>query len=224
MHKQKNGVGAAKVVASMVAAGILGCSALAQAAVVAFDYSQAFSGTAPTTSAPWLTATFDDHSAVGNVSLVIAANGLGSQSVTSIYFNLDPALSVSSLVFSFNAGGSSAPAPTVLQGTNAYRADGDGYYDIKLDFPPPNGAERFDNSDTAFFTISGANLTASSFRFLSYPGPGNNAGPFYSAAHIQGIPTGYGTTGGWVAPVPVPAALWMFVPALLGMTGFMRRR
>ncbi len=73
-----------------------------------------------------------------------------------------------------------------------------------------------------FFNITGANLTASSFGFLSQPGPGNNSGPFYSAAHIQGIPTGYGTTSGWVAPVP--AALWMFAPALLGMAGFMRRR
>lgn len=224
MHKYKNVSGTAKRLASILAVGILGCVPLAQAAVVTFDYTLTFSGTAPTTSAPWLTATFDDHNATGSVSLTITANGLGSQSITSIYFNLDPALSASSLVFSLDAGSSTAPAPAVFQGTNAYRADGDGYYDIKLDFPPPGGMQRFDNNDTAFFTITGVNLTANSFQFLSQPGPGNNPGPYYSAAHIQGIPTGYGTTSGWVAPVPVPAALWMFAPALLGMVGLMRRR
>ena len=199
---------------------------MANAATVTFNFDYAFSGTAPTGSAPWLTATFTDGIPGGGVSLSIAAGGLtGSEFVNGVYFNVDPALTVAATNIAFVSGSSSAPTPSSIQaGTNAYKADGDGFYDIMISFPTP-ASSRFNAGEVALFTITGVpSLTANSFTFLSQPAGGS--GPFLAAAHIQGITTQYMTgASGWVASVPIPAALWMFAPAITFlMTAVKRRR
>lgn len=202
---------------------VLGASAV-QAAVVTFDYNYAFSGSAPASAAPWLRATFDDHGTTGNVSLTVTANGLvPGEFLSQLYLNLNPSLNATSLVFSYQ-GSSTAPAASVSTGTNAYKADGDGYYDILLNFPPPPGTQKFDAGEQAVYTITGiASLSANSFYALSAPGSGSNAGPFYSAAHVQGL-SGGGSS--WLAPVavPLPMAVWLFAPAAMGLFGFTRRK
>lgn len=185
------------------------------AAQTSFEYNHAFTGTAPAGTAPWLHALFDDNGVAGRVTLTLSSAGLsGAETVNGMYFNLDPTLNPNSLSFYYNAAASTGPAASSIAiGVNKYRADGDGYYDIFFNFPPP-GKVRFSDNETVVYSITGIpSLTAESFRYLSKPGPSNNPGPFFSAAHVQNI----GTTNnsGWIAPVPEASNWAMFGAGLL---------
>lgn len=199
----------------------------AQAGALAFNYDTTFSGTAPALSAPWLTATFDDSTAASgyDVRLTVFAGNLdpGNESVTHLYFNLDPALNASLLYF--NAVSNSASIPNSVTGSsNAYKADGDGFYDISFDMPPPSGNfnARFTDNETIIYDIkygSGGTISASSFNFFSVDGGGT--GNYLVAAHIQGI----GTNSGWVGtatvvPEPISSTLFIVGAAALGLRRF----
>jgi hypothetical protein len=208
-------------------AGAIAAAALpAHADTVTLNFQSIFSGSAPAGSGPWLTATFTDVSA-GTVLLTVNASGLtANESVGELYFNLNPASSASMLVFSRDPAstGPSAANTTISLGTNAFRADGDGYYDVLLDLPPPPGSQaaRFTAGESLVYTITGIpTLSAACFLFLSQPGPGAGPGPQFAAAHIEQI--GAAGASGWAgavlaAPVPLPGAAWLLISglALLG--------
>lgn len=201
----------------------------ARAATTSFDFNAEFSGgTAPQgADLPWVTALFDDHGMPGSVTLDISAAGLtGTEHIAGLYFNLDPALDPGSLSFTYDGAMSTGEPATELAGVDAFKADGDGYYDIFLQFPPPPGNASFGAGETVRYAITGIPaLTAQSFYFLSTSAGGQ--GPFYAAAHIQGVACS-GLSGcqgsGWIAPVPVPAAMWLFGPAILGLAARRQRR
>ena len=181
----------------VLAAGLWSANALATGFVYQFD--NAFSGTAPTGPAPWVDATFQDTS--GGVLLTV--NGLGLQSsefLDSLYLNINPADSsqIPNLKFTFeNSTGGVAPA-NIQTGEDAFKADGDGKYDILFDFQTSNlSPGRLGAGDTITYLISGiTGLSSSDFVFLSTPAGGN--GPFDAAGHIQSI--GTGGASGWVEP------------------------
>ena len=203
----------------------------ADAGALTFNYDVTFSGTSPAGSAPWLTATFNDATAASgyDVRLTIFAANLdpGNESATHMYFNLDPLLNASLL--SFNAVNTSSAAPNSVTGSsNAYKADGDGYYDINFDMPPPPGdfASRFTDNETIVYDIkysTGGLINASSFNFTSVDGGGT--GNYLAAAHIQGV----GTTSGWVGsttvvPEPVSSTLFTIGGVALGFRTFHEKR
>lgn len=199
-------------------------SPVTHASTVTFDYDRVISGTAPAGSTPWVTAVFDDGGTSGTVTLTMVAPGLsGSENITGMYFNLDPALNPNNLSFSYL--GSTGPAATSVQtGVNAFKADGDGKYDILFNFPTSSG---FTAGDTVQYRITGiSTLTSGSFNFLSACGNLNCSGPgnFYAAAHVQNI----GANSGWIASnvgiVPIPGALWLFGSGLLGLAGLARSK
>ncbi|MHB8535826.1 MAG: VPLPA-CTERM sorting domain-containing protein [Sulfuricaulis sp.] len=196
-----------------------------QAATVTFNYDTLISGSTPAGTSPWITATFDDGGTSGTVTLTMSASGLvPSENISGMYFNLNPALNLSSLSFSYL--GTTGPAATSVQvGTDSYKADGDGKYDILFNFPTGSG---FDAGETVKYQITGiSSLTAQSFNFLSACGNPSCSGPgsFYAAAHVQNI-NGYNS--GWIASnagvVPIPAAVWLFGSGLLGLVGIARRK
>lgn len=212
-------------------AGILmfaGSMTQAQAASLTLNFDFEFSGGSdPVGTAPWVVATFDDGDTLGSVSLTIDASGLSaSEFIGSTYFNLDPSLDPTSLAFTRTGGtGPSAAQTSISTGTNAFKADGDGLYDILFDFPPPpgSGGAKFEAGEAVTYDITGiASLAASSFDFLSAPDGGH--GPFTAAAHVQGINAD--PDSGWIAPsvVPVPAAVWLFGSGLLGLIGVARKK
>jgi hypothetical protein len=204
----------------------------AQAATVTFNYDVVFSSgaVAPDGPSPYLTATFDDGGSAGSVTLTMTVAGtVNAADVDQIYFNFDPSLDLSQLSFAYG-GGSTGPAAAgggnngIFVGTDAYQADGDGLFDIYLNFPPPPGQQtaRWNAGETVIYTITSTQaITAQSFSFLSAPG-GGAGGPFLSAAHF--LDTGpYATDSAWVGAVPVPAALWLFGSGLICLARLARR-
>ncbi len=185
--------------------------------IVTFDLSVEFSSaTPPAGSGPWLSATFtDDPSNSNNVLLDLSATNLtGVEFVSKWLFNLDPALDAAGLVFSDEAD----KTPGLIElGDDAFKADGDGWFDIKMSWDGLNGANPFGAGANYSATIAlsdGAggflDLDAQDFSFLS-TGEGNSRDGLFTAAHVQGIGTS-GEESGWVT-VPAPGA------SLLGMLG-----
>jgi hypothetical protein len=108
--------------------------------------------------------------------------------------------------------------PTGLTG---YKAGGDGYYDIVIVFPTSR-LKRFSAGETVIVDFLATGLTEDYFRSLSSPGGDSQAGPFLSAAHVQGI----GEYSGWVAPsspVPEPSTLLLLASGVVSLP-LLRRR
>ncbi len=210
-----------RLLAVITASAALLSFAPVQAATLTFEFDLSFGSTPADGPAPWLTAVFDDGGSPGSVDLTLTvASTVGIADITEVYLNLDPALDATDLTIAKTGG--TGPTPNDIDtGTDAFKADGDGWYDILFDLPPPGG-DRFEVGETLEFEITGiAALVAGDFDFLSTPGGG--AGPFQAAAKVQS--TGGGGGSDWIAPtaIPVPAAAWFFGSAL-GLLSWMKRR
>ena len=177
-----------------------------------YDFDHAFSGTPPASlSTPWTQARFVDI-APGMVQLTVSNLNLsGHENVDQLYFNLAPALDPTKLNFTHVSDSGGFDLPTFTEGVDSFKADGDGKYDILLNFAVNDGTHTFTTGESFTYTISGiAGLRASDFGYLSAPAGG--AGPFYAAAHVQRI--GAGSLSGWISadivspilPVPEPGA------------------
>ena len=184
---------------------------------MAVEYS---GGSPPAGPTPWITAYFDDGGTPGSVELFLETTNLVDLELVFVWmFNLDPLLDPGDLVFSTPAKTGQFNNPDIHLGVNAFQADGDGFFDINVEFDNSDQtARRFGAGDAALFTITGIpTLTASSFDFLSHEDGGQ--GEYPSAAHIGGIGPSDGS--GWVT-VPEPAALSAL--AVIGLALVRRRR
>jgi hypothetical protein len=211
---------------------LVACGPGTASAALTFDFDFEFSGgTPPAGPTPWITAVFTD-SGPNTVTLTLSGpNLVGVEKVTGWYFNVDPAVSIGSLDIDQDPPGLGAPSASGISiATNAFKADGDGEYDILIEFPSGPPAAIFGAGDVAVFVITGSGITANSFDFLSNPAGGH--GPFKAAAHVQGIGPN-GANSGWVAPddgnnpqaAPEPATIasaLVLVP--LGLLAAARRR
>ena len=198
----------------------------ATAATLTLNSEFEFSGATPPASdtLPWLTTKFDDGGGTGSVIVTLTATNLtGSEFVSGWYLNLDPSLKVSDLTFSAPTKVGSFTTPTISLDTDAYKADGDGKYDILLSFSTSGGAtSRFTQGDAISYTITGIpTLTAASFDFLSAPAGGH--GPYLHAEHVQGIGA-EGAYSGWVTGPHAPEPATMSFLALGSLTLLRRRR
>lgn len=207
----------------MATAALWVCSGVSLNAAVdlTFGLSQEFSGgQAPnSTTTPWVTALFqdvagDDH----KVQLTLTASHLtGKENISEFSWNFNPSSSVAlgNLGITINTPAFDASASI---GQNAFKVDGDGYYDFLLSFNT-GGKDTFIGGKSFTCVISssaGDDLDPMNFNFLSFPSGGH--GPFYAAAHIQNT-TGAGTGGsGWIAPVP-EASTYLAGLGALGMLG-----
>jgi len=196
-----------------------------------------FSGASDPGSAtkPWLTAHYDDEGSLGSVKLTLTAtNLLSGEFVSGWYINLNPALDPGALSIVKSGKNGTFDDPSISQSTDAYKADGDGFYDIKFNFTNSGqggGSRRFRAEDWIMYTITGiAGLEASDFDWGSKDS--GNGQSFLSAAHVQGIAGG---NSGWIAPdveppdhnvgdVPEPASIFAWLASLVGLCWWRRRR
>jgi len=193
--------------------------------VLAQDYqfvlNNAFSGSSPaSTNTSWMNVVFRDISP-GVVSLTVSNLHLsGTENVDQLYLNLNPTYDPLKLQFAFVSSSGGFDLPSITEGTNAFKADGDGKYDVLFNFTSnSNDKHQFTQGESFTYDISGiSGLTAADFDYLSFPAGG--AGPFYAAAHVQRIGNGSlsgwisGTSTGYLAPVPEPSGI-----ALLALGG-----
>ena len=210
-----------RVMAAAVIVGLLVCGA--SAGEVSFGLDIEFSGASePAGDKPWLTATFDDGGSPGTVDLTLETTNLSGAEYVGVWmFNVDLDLAgqLGSLQIDFVPAGSEGTfdTPDVYIGENAYKADGDGYFDIKILFSDIDGGmtHRFNVGDKAKYAISGiGSLTADSFDFISKPN--GSTSEYRTVAHVKGI----GEDSGWIT-TPEPATLSLLV---LGGLALLRRR
>ncbi len=188
------------IAASIILAGLLPFSA--RSAAINFNFGQVFTGSGPVSPIqPWVQATFADVTP-GTVLLTVTNPNLtGYENVDELYFNLNPIYSPNDLSFTLQSSSAGFTPPTISEGVNSFKADGDGKYDVLFQFS--QGGNAFGVGDSMIYVISGGanipNLNAMDFAYMSAPAGGN--GPFYSAIHVQRISSPTGTTSGWVAPL-----------------------
>ena len=212
---------------ALMAALLFGIPAVSPAAFITMELGTEYSGaTAPAGPAPWGTATFDDDTGNPNtVDLTLGAAGLVDvEFIDQWMFNFDPGLDPTLLTFA--AVDNIDSVPTLSFGTDLFMADGDGFFDIHFDFPPPPGTfpEKFTTGEQITYTlIYTSPIDVTSFDFLSTPPPGGGPGPFRTAAQIQGIAPG-GLESGWATEVPEPASALLLSPGLLALLALRRGR
>ena len=217
----------------LLGAALLAPATSKAASGVTYQFDNEFSsGTPPAGVAPWITATIQNVNP-GTVQLTIANSGLvGNEFVSGFYINLNTNFSPLNLSISYvsSVGNFTIPSTgsgTIERGTDSFKADGDGKYDVLFDFSTATG-NTFGAGESITYQISGiSGLTADDFVYLSAPNGGH--GPFYAAAHVQGIGAD-GSLSGWVEPslgaqpilVPEPSICALFALSL-GFLGLGRR-
>jgi protein with PEP-CTERM/exosortase system signal len=170
------------------------------------------------------------NSGANAVDLKITSLLSGTEFLDELYLNLDPALNPTLLSFGAptrGVGSSFGSDPVVSTGVNAFDADGGGSYDINFQFDIAPPGDRFNNSDSITYHVTGiTGLDESDFNFLAAPHGGN--GVFTAAAHIQGVgPNADGS--GFIAPNGVPGvpdggSTVMLLGGTLACLGALRRR
>ena len=110
--------------------GYAGAPPAAHASAITFQLSTVFSGATPSGS-PTVTLT----DTAGGVEVSVSSFPLsGTEFIDDIYLNYTG--DVSLLTATYQSG---VVANNILFSPNAYKADGDGYFDILIDYPPPPG-------------------------------------------------------------------------------------
>ena len=183
---------------------------------VPFSLDTVIDGSTPSSSAPWLTATFADTGS-GQVTLELTNNMTSGLYVTDLLFNTPVAITSLSLPSQVNNVQASS-APFFDAGLKA------GLFYIDVLF---NANQFTSGAGTLFLTMSGTGLTADTFNTLSAPGGTGFLGTSYlMAAGVQGFSGGPISSIGFtsVSAVPEPQVYAMMGVGLLLMGFIMRRR
>jgi hypothetical protein len=188
-----------------------------RAAVVSFDIAEILDGSGvPAKKSPWVSIIFEDSETASGVDMLINSSGLDgdNEKVKSIYFNLNPILDPKDLVFSEPEITGKVEVPVIRAGSDAFKAGGFGYYDVRIDFNNSRPQKAFNGGEIIKYRINTPLLNAGSFNFES---SSRQSEPKYkAAAHL--ISLGENDDSAWVS-VPEPATI-----VLLGLSGLIFAR
>jgi hypothetical protein len=113
-------------------------------------------------------------------------------------------------------------APTGSSTVNRLKADGDGYYDGKIQY---TGNNFLGHGQTLSFELGIPNEDLGIADFQLHSLPGGGTGTYIMATHIQSLPLdGSSVWVGTLTPVPLPAAALLFGSGLLGLAGSLRKK
>jgi hypothetical protein len=212
------------IILKVLASAAIAISGHASAATYSYVFSEEFSGAdEPGGATPWATLSFADVAGGVSMSLSLASTMESTAFAGAGYFNFGgTAAQLTALTFSYGSG---QALPTIGKAFDSFKADGDGWFDIRFLFPTDQGDDRFLAGESLTYMISGGGVTADLFNYTSAPGGGN--GTWHSALHMQGL--GQDAEGsGWIGatpttPVPEPETYAMLL-AGLALMGFVARR
>jgi hypothetical protein len=217
-----------RLVATAVAVGLLAALLFAGAAradSISVVLDTEFSGAFAASGSP--TITFTDAGA-DTVTMTMDVSGLsGSEFIRRWFFN--SSLNPAGFTFTHVSGDAAAISvqTTFNQNTNgAFKADGDGYFDIVFDF---TGAGDLDADEPdVVYTISGNGAGISVSTFLIGSATGGGSGTWMSAAHVQGVGSS-GANSGWMGGnttinhSPEPGTIFLLSAGVAGLVGARRR-
>lgn len=193
--------------ASLCAASLLALSA--QAASVSYLLNE--SNSLP--DAPYATVTIDDLGTLDTIQFTVTPN----------HAELVPGSNYGVQQFGFNVIGSIAAGTTWTLPSNWSQSGSQtmsSFGNFEVEVKKAGGGDR---QDPLVFSLKNSGLTVNSFA------EGSTTEGYYFAAHIAGftapVVSGQSTWvgGSTVAPVPVPAAAWLFGTGLAAL-GLVRRR
>jgi hypothetical protein len=221
------------LVRRVLAACVLGGAAVAAgAAPVVFTFANEFSGSGSTCAAATGCATLSVEQVGSGVEFILTGTMSGAEFVTGLYGNRDPFAS-SAMSGTIKTG--SFTDPTLANRASgspndaAFKADGDGFFDWRMDFAQPV-ADRYNGVDVFQWTFANT-LIADVIGAISVDGPAGKTG-FTFALRAQGL--GDGSGSGWFysvddlldddeLPEPGSVALVGLALAALGMSRRRRR-
>jgi len=200
--------------------------AAASAQAVDIGFTNEFSGGTDCAVAATGCSILTVTSIAGGVHFEFQGTMVPGEFITGLYGNFNGPGTLSMV----NIGGTGSDSLEGFSfGSNAFKADGDGFFDWKLDLSsnPP----RFDGTDTLTWDFLGVTLPM--FNSLSVDGPLGKTG-FLFATHAQGLVDG---GSGWfqgavppggtpfdVTPVPEPETYALMMAGLAGVAYMSRRR
>lgn len=107
-------------------------------------------------------------------------------------------------------------------GLDSFQADGDGRYDILIDFSQAN-ANRLLAGEVVVFDVTSTTVGFTSDSFLVFSAPGGGNGPFRVAAHIQSLPGGQSDFI-TETEIPEPTSMLLLGTGLATLAAGLRRR
>lgn len=214
---------------SLIAAAVMALAAAMPAKAVVVDFQDEFSGGTNCANLVTGCGTLEITSIVGGVHFSFTGTMAPGEFTTSLYGNLGPFVIPTVANLTGNT-------ETILGGfsfsQDAFKADGDGFFDWKLDLQTTGsngGALRFNGTDNLQWDFMGVTLANIDSRSVNGPIDKNG---FFFATHSQGLFEGgsgwfngtpHGSINPTVTPVPEPETYALML-AGLGAVGFMSRR
>jgi hypothetical protein len=138
-----------------------------------------------------------------------------------LYLNTSVAPLAGALGTCVNCAATNGQTMTFNFGSDAFQADGDGRYDILIDFSTA-AADRLLAGEVVIFDVTSTTVGFTSDSFLVFSAPGGGNGPFRAAAHIQSLPNGQSDF--ITEEIPEPTSMILLGTGLATLAAGLRKR